>query len=424
MEPYYAPNRPILDQGVKLRERYCVGRVLGAGGFGITYQGYDEYEKEECAIKEYFPMELAMRCDDGKRVQTMEGAKEEYYSQGMKKFVDEAEILHQLRDVKEIVGVKDYFTENGTAYLVMEYLYGVDVEKLMFAYGGKLNQRMANQIVVTIAKTLEHVHRLGLIHRDVSPENIIIMSEDGSIKLIDFGATRSFLGNKDKKLSVILRPGFAPLEQYSSQGAQGTWTDVYALAATYYYMLSGVKPTNVMDRISGVELAPLEQVGGGVGSGISKAVSDALSIRHEDRIQTMREFIHRIEGSTTIQLNRPRNDLVWNYGGDADVVKKKPYLKRIYENGQIERWLMPLGEDVVIGRSPMECGIVLDNRDVSRKHCAIRYNALEGCFLLRDTSMNGTYTDYERVGSDGVKLNAGENFYISTVQYRFVAEVE
>lgn len=238
-----------LSEGIKLNDRYIIGRVLGHGGFGITYIGFDSKLGIKVAIKEYLPSDISTRTIGETQVTTFSGDKYDAYVYGLGRFIDEAKVLAQYNEHKCIVSINDYFKENNTAYIVMEYLDGISLKEYINRSGGLISLNETLEIIRPILDALLEVHSQGMIHRDISPDNIFI-TKDKRIKLLDFGAARHAIGDNSRSLSVILKPGYAPPEQYFSKGEQGTWTDVYALGATMYKMLTGLTPDESVERVA------------------------------------------------------------------------------------------------------------------------------------------------------------------------------
>ena len=217
---------------VRGKHPYVLGAALGQGGFGITYLALDMVSGERVAIKEYFPTYCAGRT--GSNTVTAYQNQEEIYHKGKARFLDEARTLKSLSDLKSIVNVLDFFEENNSAYLVMEFLDGSSLKKYA-AQNGRLPAQPFLQQIKPLMEDIQKMHERGVIHRDIAPDNIILLP-DGHMKLIDFGAARSYVG--DKSMTVVVKKGFAPLEQYFSKGSDSS-TDVYALAATIYYCITG-----------------------------------------------------------------------------------------------------------------------------------------------------------------------------------------
>jgi hypothetical protein len=194
-----------------------------------------------------------------------------------------------------IVKVYDFFEENNTAYMVMEYLRGKSLAKLVEERGGALSEQEAVGYILKVCEALDVVHKAGYLHRDIKPENIIVCG-DGRVVLVDFGAARSFMAGKTGKMTVILTPGFAPLEQYAEQAKRGAYTDIYALGATLYYLLTGQVPVSAADRFSGVELRGVREINGRVSRQVEEAVMKAMAMRVDERPQSVGEFVGLLKG--------------------------------------------------------------------------------------------------------------------------------
>ncbi|MGP1348933.1 MAG: PASTA domain-containing protein [Stomatobaculum sp.] len=274
--------------GSVLKERYTVGKVLGFGGFGITYIGYDRLLEMKVAIKEYLPGEFSTRIPGQYAVTVYTGEREEQFNAGKEKVIDEARRLAAFQKVPNIVHIYDCFEENNTAYIVMEFCDGESVKEAL-ARDGKMPVERALDIVLKVIAGMKEVHGGGLIHRDIAPDNIYIL-KDGSIKILDFGAARYATTKHSKSLSVIIKPGYAPEEQYRSRGDQGTWTDVYALAATFYKMITGVTPEDAMERSVKDLLKKPSKMGVAIPKAMETALLNALNVTIEDRTQSMEEF--------------------------------------------------------------------------------------------------------------------------------------
>nr|WP_255543081.1 serine/threonine-protein kinase [Azospirillum sp. INR13] len=260
--PAKSDNRPgvHLAPGTVLHGRYRAGRVLGQGGFGATYLGWDDRLRVKVAIKEYYPANLIARLPNAAAVSPFSDEHAETFAAGLTKFLEEARTLARLREVREIVGVQDFFEENGTAYLVMELLEGRTMKKYLADCGGRIDVRRTLSVVTPIAKALQAIHEQGLIHRDVSPDNIFL-TNGGDRKLLDFGAARQ-TARPGAGMTVILKPGYAPPEQYSNEGRQGAWSDVYALCATIYLALTGRTPPDATARFMNDKVPRPSELGG------------------------------------------------------------------------------------------------------------------------------------------------------------------
>ena len=228
-----------LPEGSVLSGQYVIERVLGQGGFGITYCARDHKTGDYVAIKEFFPGSMASRANT--TVVPFSDERGEDYKYGKECFIEEAKTLAQFIGNDGIVRIYNYFEENGTAYFVMDYIEGTTFDEYIKQNGGKLSFDEAYKTLSPVLDALGIVHSRGIIHRDVTPDNIFI-TNDGKVKLLDFGAARYSLGDRSQSLDVVLKHGFAPKEQYVRRGKQGPYTDVYSLGATFYFALTGKRP--------------------------------------------------------------------------------------------------------------------------------------------------------------------------------------
>ena len=222
--PHQLPYRSVLHG------KYMVGRVIGEGGFGITYIGWDLNLGLKVAIKEYYPEGFVGRnAEQSCNVRSFQGTQTEFFEKGKDKFLDEARTLGKFMHLSGIVSVKDFFQENNTVYIVMEYLEGISLKHRAIQCGNRIPKEEILEIMSPVIESLAEVHRAGLIHRDISPDNIMIC-KNGEVKLIDFGAAREVSEDGDKTLSVLVKKGYSPEEQYRTHGEQGTWNDVYSIS--------------------------------------------------------------------------------------------------------------------------------------------------------------------------------------------------
>ena len=278
-----------LKAGAILNGRYTVGRVLGQGGFGITYIAQDYQTKERVAIKEYFPSEFAGRNWQTATVQVHSEEQRENFAYGKAQFLEEAKTLAAFNGDAHIVRIYSYFEENNTAYFVMEYVDGASLDKYMAQNGGRLSVDEANRLLLPLMESLEKVHARGIIHRDIAPDNILI-TKDGNAKLIDFGAARYSTGEKSRSLDVILKHGFAPPEQYMRRGRQGPYTDIYALAATYYYAITGKVLPDAVERMQEDTMFLPGTLGVRITGRQEEALLKAMEVNAADRYQSMADF--------------------------------------------------------------------------------------------------------------------------------------
>ncbi len=278
-----------LNPGTILQGRYIVGKVLGYGGFGVTYIGFDAKLERKVAIKEFLPTIFATRVP-GETLLTIynNGNVPQQFDTGLNRFIEEAQTLAQFNGVPGIVDIYDTYFSNNTAYIVMQFLKGDDVKRILINQG-TMSYEMARDIILKVCDTLSAVHAKNIIHRDISPDNIYI-TDTGEIKLLDFGAARYESAVNSKSLSVILKSGYAPEEQYRSKGNQGAWTDVYALAATFYKMLTGQTPPDSMERAISDDIQEPSKIGVKIPQSAENAILNALNVRASDRTQSTAEF--------------------------------------------------------------------------------------------------------------------------------------
>lgn len=295
--------------GTMLHEQYIVGKVLGFGGFGTTYIGFDTHLEKRVAIKEYFPSEFATRMPNETNVRVFAGEKQAQFQKGMQKSLEEAQRLAKFTQTQGITQIYDFFEENNTAYIVMELLEG-ETLKARLKRVGKMSVEEALPIVLAVLDALKAAHAKNVIHRDISPENIYLLNT-GEVKLIDFGAARQVTTTHSKSLTVLLKQGYAPVEQYQSDGDQGPWTDVYALAATFYRMITGSKPPESPDRRVEDTLKEPSKLGVSISKNTENALLNALQVRVEDRTKSAEDFEKELcaENVQRIQATKDKEDM-------------------------------------------------------------------------------------------------------------------
>ena len=291
-------NTRCLKPGVILKERYKIEEVIGAGGFGITYRAWDPLLQSYVAIKEYYPSGIATRSADSSKVCVPVGQEQREYHRGRIRFLKEAQDVARFQSEPNIVSIYDYLEENDTAYMVMEYLHGCTLKQYIREHGGRLDTDHILHICLSVLDALAVVHKAGMIHRDISPENIFIC-EDLTVKLIDFGAAKQVYLDGEQTMSVVLKPGYASPEQYAKKDKQGPWTDIYALGATLYFAATGEKPEESFGRVLEDTIKPVCEVNPEIPRAMSKVIMRAMSVKIEDRYQTveaMREALLAGEG--------------------------------------------------------------------------------------------------------------------------------
>jgi len=288
-----------------LNGKYLVGRVLGEGGFGITYIGWDLNLEIKVAIKEYYPVGFVTReITASTSVQPFTGTQGDFFLKGRERFVDEARSLAKFRSLPGIVTVNDFFLENGTAYIVMEYIDGQTLKSYLNQMGGKLPAAQVFDMMRPVMSSLAQVHAVGMIHRDISPDNIML-DRSGYVKLLDFGAARDFADSGNRSLSIMLKPGFAPEEQYRSRGKQGPWTDVYALSATMYRAITGVTPDESPERMRSDQVKKPSEFVNTISPAQEKVLLKGMAVLQENRFQSMNELAHALAAAPVSPVMAP-----------------------------------------------------------------------------------------------------------------------
>lgn len=280
-----------LAMNTMLQKRYRIHSVLGEGGFGITYSGWDIILNLPVAIKEYYPSGLVTRnVTLGKTTQVVPVSSAKYGTQfrdGIDRVLEEARRMAKFRNVQGIVGVYDFFEANSTAYIVMEYIDGCTFGE--YCKNKRMDHITLFHMLVPVMDALQLLHNEGILHRDISPDNIMI-DQDGNCKLLDFGAARGYSEESLTTMSVILKKNYAPEEQFRSKGIQGPWTDVYALGATIYELITGQTPPMSIDRLVEEEIVDIRKLAPSLTRGQAEAIMTALAVRGKDRWQSVGEF--------------------------------------------------------------------------------------------------------------------------------------
>jgi len=285
-----------LPIGYVLADRYVLGKVLGFGGFGITYIAWDMQLESVVAIKEFFPSSFVNRNPTTHEVIVFGGKRRVEYDAGIARFLDEAKNMAKFSSNDNIVNAYEFFKENNTAYIVMEYLEGEALNTYLRTHSFSVEESV--DVAIHLCSALQDIHDEGILHRDVSPDNIF-MCKDGRVKVIDFGAAR--LSSEEEKLrTIILKPGFAPPEQYESISMQGPWTDIYALGATLYYLVTGVKPEESTNRKINDKVVPPHELNPEVPENTSNAIMKAMAVNRHMRFSSCEEFKKALKNEKTV----------------------------------------------------------------------------------------------------------------------------
>ena len=416
-----------LPYGTVLHGCYLVGAVLGAGGFGITYIALNLPEGRRVAIKEYLPVDAALR-EAGDTFVCSKVNSEQAFHRGREQFLKEAQTIYRLRGYPGIVSVEKLFEENNTAYFCMEYLDGHDLRHRVAEAGGRLSVAETTRTLSPVLDALEYIHKSGVIHRDVSPDNIFLC-RNGSVKLIDFGAAYARALDDLKAMQLIVKQGYAPPEQYYNNGNVGPWSDLYACAGTMYYCLSGTVPPGATQRVEKDELVPLARLGVPVSAEIDAAIRKAMALNPGERFSNAAEMkanLLAISGETRAISGEtaPAKSLLLLLRQGTDQIKGAFQRKTSAERGgsravnpQTQMGIFcgsgvyvgntfPLtNEPLLLGRDSGRCGIVFppDASGVSRVHCEVRADAQNRVVVVRDVgSRFGT-----QIAGGGL-LRAGE----------------
>ncbi len=278
-----------LYPGTILQNRYIIGTTLGAGGFGITYKAWDTTLEMVVAIKEYYPAGMVQRVPGDPNLIVYGGRHQEEFYSNLERFLEEARKMAIFEKSKNIVHVENHFEANNTAYIVMEFLDGISVKEFMKQEGGKLDMETALEIAFAVSEALQEIHDASILHRDISPDNVFLC-EGNKVKVLDFGAARLSDTEKEVTRSIILKPGFAPPEQYQTKSKQGPWTDIYALSAMLYYCITGVMPDESTNRkIEDTVVAPKE-LDPSIPDYISDTIMRGMAVNEALRFQNIGEF--------------------------------------------------------------------------------------------------------------------------------------
>lgn len=286
----YKPIPRCLLPGTTLAERYILGKVLGEGSFGITYLAWDFVLEVPVAIKEYFPIDFVNRDVIRGTDPNVYAEDNSEYQKKLEQFIQEARYLTRFSSQEGIVSVRDFFYANKTAYMVMDYVDGGSVKNHVQSKG-KMKGKEVLALMKPVLTALAKVHRTGLLHRDISPDNLLF-DEDGKLVLVDFGAARVQDVVAMKSMTVLFKRGFSPEEQYRPHGSQGEWSDIYSICATMYYMLTGAIPVDAIERMAGEQLLSLADMSEvELPLKVKSAIMKGLSLKAEKRYRNVEQLI-------------------------------------------------------------------------------------------------------------------------------------
>ncbi len=292
-----------LKPGTMLNRRYEVVSVLGFGGFGVVYKAWDTNLQRTVAIKEYFPTMYLNRDEGTTTAVVFDPKNEAVFLREKEAFLQEARSMAAFQEHPNIVHVYDFFEDNNTAYFAMEYMDGKSVNdylKEAKSMGKVLKVSSAVHIVREVLNALKDAHAKGIIHRDIKPQNIYVL-KNGTIKLYDFGAARFSDTEEAQTRTIIITPGYAPAEQYQSKSKQGPYTDIYALGAVLYELLTGVRPEESINRKIKDELVPPSHLNSKISESLESIILRAMAVRPEIRFQSAKEFDHALESGKKVR---------------------------------------------------------------------------------------------------------------------------
>lgn len=290
-------SKRALSPGTLVHNRYRIEKVLGEGGFGVTYKVRDNKENRISALKEYFPMEIAFRKPGTMKITPTVGS-ESIYGRFLRDFINEAQLIYNFRNHPNIVSVYHLFEENNTAYYAMEYIEGSDLSNILSKKGKRMSWEELRPIVAQVITALRQAHKRGVIHCDISPDNIYVM-KSGQTKLIDFGAAKRTMNTQASV--VLLKRSYAPLEQMSANGNIGPWTDIFALAVTIFQAVVGELPPPAVERVSCDNTVwPTERGFREPFRGWEEALQQGMALHYEHRFQSVEEFWHALSGGQTL----------------------------------------------------------------------------------------------------------------------------
>ena len=408
----------VLPAGTILKERYWIGVILGSGGFGITYLAWDLKEQIKVAIKEYFPREMARRNTEKNGQIKVQEEDKGAFDRGLKDFSREGKNLTKFCKMDGIVLTRNFFYENGTAYLVMEYLSGINLKEYMEQTGRIFQEQELLEKMKPLLYSLGQIHKNGMIHRDISPDNIII-DEKGGFTLIDFGAARIMEEEQNRSTTLLMKYGYAPEEQYRSRGKLGPWSDIYALSATMYYLLTGVRPVQSIDRLAEDDMLPLSRMGIHISERTSLVIKKGMEVLSENRYQCLEDLCGDLYEKGKIKIPFP----------EKTAPERHPFKKH---SRTVERWILFLALILVaivgsflflIGTRRIDPRIILNQKKESvalssTKETMIKKKEGKIFALLRDNT-----TSYSRTEADFIEAEAKKRGFTEVI-FRYYGEDE
>ena len=470
-------NANALPPFTKVGGIYEIGSVIGAGGFGITYAARNLQTGERCAIKEYFPSEFVYRDNATGMVCCKDESEKDYYK-WLERFYKEAVTLSKIRSANNgnIVDIQGYLKANNTAYIIMEFIDGVNLKRWMVANNRVFTYAQAKMIFIDIASVLCDVHKMHLLHRDLTPENVLIMP-NGRIKVIDFGSARDYVKNA-MGMSVLVKKGFAPIEQYSSNKKQGPYTDIYSLCCTTYFILTGRYIPDAFDRVNGAKVPRLDEVNREVPAQFASVIEKGMAVYASERYPNVEAMLTALDPPKPsppeplppqpippippeplppqpIPPIPPRPEPPWTEEKPPQkaeqpknrgfLYKLKLFLGIISENPETPPYEKPMNSfsktllrintgpasgfcfeithdgSYTIGRSAAQCDAPIAGNfpEISRLHCIITSQKNGNRLLIEDKSANGTYVKRLGLLEKGRQydIRSGDIILLATEKY-------
>lgn len=395
-----------LKPGTVLQGKFVIGYPLGNGGFGNTYIGWNRLLLRKVAIKEFYPEQYSGRASDRVTVTVSDGRLQPRFRKGLQQFLEEARSVATLQDIKGVVEISNFFEANGTGYIVMEYLEGMDVKTILKKSGDKKDYEWTRRVVLTVLHTLRDIHRRGVLHRDIAPDNIFV-TDEGVIKLIDFGAAKHASALANMKSDIVLKAGYAPIEQYSRTAAQGPYTDLYAVAALMYRILTGQKPIPASERVNQDSLIPPSDMGIQIPEQAEMGMMVCLNVRPEYRLQSADEFMEALGGRYFTPVYEPEWIL--------PPMEEKGFWGKVGRLPVAAKAAICFGGICLIG-ALVAGGIAVSNNS-SQSVVGVRSVTEDGKIRLEDY----VGKDYEKAAAD-LKMLGATN--IAEPQYDFSTETE
>ena len=423
---YETAKRPqnALGDRYTLASQYYLGKVIGNGGFGITYLAWDCMEQRRVIVKELYPRQDVQRDQATGEVQPIKG-QEEYFKKLKQRFREEAQVLHDFRHEPSVVDVYRLMEDNNTVYYSMEYLSGFDLRTYM-EQQGKLDWNQLSGYIRKMLHTLHVLHGRGLIHRDISPDNIFLTSMTDA-KLIDFGSVRSY--NNGQGLTTILKQVYAPVEQYFTNGDQGPWTDIYALSVTMYHALSGVRPPKAPDRAVKDGAVPIGRLCPELPEYVDRAITRGMEVRAEKRFQDVEDMAAELfRGEALFSSGGHHATSRLQGTGNGERVRpesmKSPFsicLKCVSGQYQGRQLKVSPGDIFSFGRD-RECSVSypVDSPGISRRQFCLWCDKKGNLYIQDENSTYGTFVSgchiergkWYKLERGSTICFAGENYYV------------